>query len=200
MERLALHVQSQGQDSAEEEEDGHSSSADEPPKTHHHRSLLQLDADISSLEWHATYITAEEVKKTGDGFVPFGSHPSVTLATRLALDNLFSSLSVQSDKTFSAEVWLMDISLKEVTYSANRRRSSSYDNHQLGMSSESYILHHNLYYRKTKPPRFGGGTMDTRRSSSKDVVLQTSLSYSDQEMKGVCVEGGEGHTCVLMCV
>ncbi len=153
------------------------------------RRLLQLDIDITFIEWHLTYVSVNEVK-TDDPVLHH--HPmSVTLATKLALDGLMCSLSVQPDTSFIADCWLMDTSLKEVVYTANRRRSSSYDSHRASMTTESYILHQNLHYRKTKPPKIGGGTMDTRRASSKDVVLQVTMEYeySQNSMngKGCCI-------------
>ena len=145
------------------------------------RSLLQLEVDVSCMEWHATYISADNAMK---GAFRDYTDQAVILATKLTLENLLSSLNVQSDATFSAECWLMDVALKEVAYSTNRRRSSSYDTLRPGMGSESYILHQSLCYRKTKPPKFGGSTMDTRRASSKDVVLQAAVDYANQEIKG----------------
>ena len=131
------------------------------------RELLQLDMSVGKLTWTMSYIKTD--KK-----LPLRRPVSAVIA-ELVLKQSMIFLDVQPDGTIAGDVQVMDLTLKE-------------DSNILG-----YIIQQDLYYRKTKPPKAGGGTMDTRRASSKDSMLRVSFSYSKQDIKGIYfITGGEG--------
>lgn len=157
------------------------------------RSMLQFDIELKRLEWLASFLNAENTGAVSDSLQD-NSLKYTLFSTKLALEDFFATLNVDSDGSSSVDLWLMDLSLKEVpSCTTDHRRSCATDDRRPSSTDDAYIIHQSLYYEKTKPPRFGGGTMDTRRVSSKDVVMQAAISYSKQDIQG-------GFDCLCICV
>lgn len=131
--------------------------------------ILQLDASLKKLKWTMHYI------QTSNGLPMTAKHLLRTLVVEMVVQETILLLDVASDVSLMGDVWVTDFTAKELpnshTYNSLERE-------------DSYIVHQELYYRKTKPPRLGGGTMDTRRASRDDGVLKVSFSYSKDDLKG----------------
>lgn len=137
------------------------------------RELLQLDVDLEKLEWTISYIDPHK-----RSLLETAAH---TIKTELLLHNSLATMTLRSDSSISAELCTMDMSLREC--------GSFHHNGGVTEEKEAYIIHQNLYYKKTKPPRVDGGTMDTRRASQKDTIFKFSFSYSREGIKGKGCQG-----------
>ena len=147
------------------------------------RSLLQLDVELKRLDWLTTYLDGGNTKGSY-GSLHNNALQNIFLSTKLILDDLFATLNVDSGGDITADFWLMDLSLKEVPCDIEHRKTRATDNRRRSCAVDVNIIHQSLYYKKAKPPRFGGGSMDTSRSSSKDVVMHAAITYSKQEIQG----------------
>lgn len=138
------------------------------------RDILQLDASLKKLSWTLHYIESNKP------VFPVGKQQhNVAIIAELVVHELFSLLDVAHDTSFKGEAWIKDITLKELPTSHH---------HYSEDKGEASILDQELYYRKTKPRKLDGGTMDTRRSSSKDTIVRTTFSYSKEDIEGrVCL-------------
>ena len=130
------------------------------------REMLQLDVNLRSLSWTISYI---EPRKNSS---LLQSVP--TVMTELLIKDILMIFDLKPDGCISSDVWVMDLTLKE------NPSDGAHSN-----ANTAYIICHSLYYKKTKPPRLGSWTMDTRRSSPKDALLQVSFSYSEQDINGI---------------
>ena len=132
------------------------------------RDILQLDANLRRLQWNMYYVEANK------GLPPALQAQHVT--AELVVQDVSCLLDVKPTGSLVGETWIMDITAKEVP--------ASHTPHGTLERGEAYIIHQNLYYKKTKPPKLGGGAMDTRRSSPNDTVLKTTFTYSKENITG----------------
>jgi hypothetical protein len=132
------------------------------------RNLMQLDASLKRVQWTLHYIECSKAQ------LPSGKPVHVVIAEML-VNEVFSYVDIESDGSLQGEAWVTDITAKELPCNHGY---SSLDH------KDSYILNQALYYRKTKPPKLGGGTVDTRRSTPGDAVIKIDFSYSKEDIKG----------------
>lgn len=132
--------------------------------------ILQLDANLRKLKCILHYTQSKRV-------LPIG-RASHSVVAELTLDEIFGLMELKSNGLFRGDAWLMDLSVKEIP-------TNGYGSLEREVGAEfPHIIHQELYYRKTKPPRLGGGTMDTRRSSPDDTVFKISFDYFQESIKG----------------
>ena len=158
----------EGEEESEGEEDEEGNDCEGGEGAKKGRDILQLDANLKRLKWTLQYIEPNH-----KSFPVPGKH--LHMITELVLHDVFSLVDVEHNGSAQGELWIMDMTAKELptnhTYSSLERE-------------DAFILHQDLYYKKTRPPRLGGGTMDTRRSSPADTILKTSFRYSQGALKG----------------
>lgn len=130
------------------------------------RDVFQLDAGLKKLKWTMQFIETNRA---------LPDHLLHTLVTELVVQETFLLLDLGPDAALNAEAWVMDLSMRELP---NGHSFNSLE------KEDTFIINQELYYRKTKPPKLGGGTMDTRRSSPDDSVFKASLLYTKGDVKG----------------
>ncbi len=141
--------------------------------------VFQMDMALNKLEWNMEYCNRVPSKD-----LPHITHVQSIVRTKLVVVELQAFIDLSSDSSFSGDVLIMDVTLKEISptsppmyYHLGYNDPSS--------SNDAYIIQQDLYYKKTRPPKAGGGTMDTRRSSSTDALFHLSLSYAKEDIKGI---------------
>lgn len=145
---------------AREKESGTAEQLDPP------RDLLQLDASLKRLRWTLRYVEASQSSPAKE--------PISLVAAELMVFETFALVDFRADGSIAGDMWVMDTTLKELSLDGAPKGEGG-----------AFIIHQDLYYRKTKPPKLDGGTMDTRRSSPDDNLLRMTLSYSKENIKGI---------------
>lgn len=139
-----------------------------PSSPSEERDILQLDANLKRLHWNMYYV------ETNKGLPPALQAQHIT--AELVVHDVFYLLDMKPTGALMGETWIMDVTVKELP--------TNHTTHGTLERGEAYIIHQNLYYRKTKPPKLDGGAMDTRRSSPNDTLLKTTFSYSKEDITG----------------
>ena len=166
-----LLVKAAGDEAPSEERDSTlTTEKEEPAEPASARDLLQLDASLKRVKWTVHYVEAS------NSLPVTAKHLVRTLTVELAVQEIMLLLDLAADVSVKGDAWVTDFTAKELP---NNRAYNS-----LG-KEDSYIVHQELYYRKTKPPKLGGGTMDTRRVSREDNVLKISFEYSKEGINGI---------------
>lgn len=131
------------------------------------RDILALDANLKRVKWTMHYIGTCN---------PLPGKSIRTILAELVVEETFVLVDLTSDGSLKGEAWVMDVTMTELP---SNHMYNSLDR------AEAYIIHQELYFRKTKPPKLGGGTMDTRRCSPDDTVLKVSFDCSKKDIKGI---------------
>ena len=135
------------------------------------RDLLQLDATLKKIKCTLHYAQVGKV-------LPIGKAPNAVVA-ELALHDLYGLMELKSDGSFHGDAWVTELTVKEVP------SQNGYGTLEREAGEGSYIVHQELYYKKTKPPKLGGGTMDTRRGTPDDTIFKISVNYVQQNLEGI---------------
>lgn len=139
------------------------------------RDVLQLDANLKEFKCTLHYV------QTGKVF-PIGKTPN-TVAAELSVSEVLGLMEIKTNGHFHGDAWVTDVIVKEIPSSHGYGSLERNDGEKLPC-----IVHQELYYKKTKPPRLGGGTMDTRRNSPDDTVLKVSFDYFQNVVQGTYVQ------------